>query len=359
MKRRQSRNKILTSSSERRKKIFLEGVVKRGSNAKWNAFCRVIRCVVKVSLLLAFIGGVVWASTEGYQKFFWRNETYMLTDVRFTTDGSLTRSQVIEVTKFRTGSNILSYDMNAASEALRSLPQVESCKIRRYLPNRFEISVVERKPVAWVTSKLSKDPGTSRHSHLVDARALVFQPKNTPHEYGSLPVIGGVELGDLEPGKPLRKAEVVATIDLLHKVSATSQFKVRAIDVSKGYCIVVTDQKNSQLTFGLDDIDGQLRRLSAVEGEVALIGQEIQTINLIPTRNVPVTFKIPPPPELDDIDAPEPAPAPKPKTSVAGKGGTSIFRDKAQPALKKFEAPKSKDAPRKEINGVLKRFQPV
>jgi hypothetical protein len=359
MKRRQSRNRSLTSTSEHRGKIFLEGVVKRGSNAKWTAFRRFARCVTKVSLLAAFCVGAYWASTAGYQKFFWRNPTYTLTDVRFTTDGSLTRQQAIDVTKFHPGNNIFSYKVDIATEALNRLPQVESCKIRRYLPNRLEINVVERKPVAWVTARLSKDPGTSPHSHLVDARALVFEPKDTPHEYDSLPVIGGVVIGDLEPGKPIHKAEVVATIDLLRKVGATSQFKVRAVDVSKGYCVVVTDHKNSQLTFGLDDIDGQLLRLSAVENEVALIGQEIQTINLMPTRNVPVTFKIPPPPEDDDIDAPEPAPSPKAKTPPATKPGNSISRDKSQPVLKKFEPSKSKDSPRKEGNGVLKRFQSV
>jgi cell division septal protein FtsQ len=356
MKRRRSRNKSLTTSRERRKQYFVEGVVKRGSSETWGAFRRWTGHLIKLTFIAALCVGAYYGSTEGFQTYFWRNPTYLLKEVGFTTDGSLTRQQAIDVTKFHPGNNILSYNLEAAREALAKLPQVDHSRIRRYLPNRIEITVVERKPVAWVSSAQTNDPDKARHSHLLDARALVFQPRNIPHEYNSLPVIGGVELGDLEPGKPLRKAEVVATIELLHRVGATSQFKARAIDVSKGYCFVVTDQKNSQLTFGLDDIDGQLRRLMAVEGEATLIGQEIQTINLIPSRNVPVTFKIPPAPESDELDAPEPSQSAKSKGPLLTKPGNAISKDKTQPAAKKIESQKPKETPRKESNGMLKRF---
>ena len=72
MKRR-SRNQSLTSSSERRKKFLIEGVVKRGSNETWIAFRRWISRFVKVTFLAALTAGIYWACTEGFQKFFWRN----------------------------------------------------------------------------------------------------------------------------------------------------------------------------------------------------------------------------------------------------------------------------------------------
>jgi cell division septal protein FtsQ len=211
------------------------------------------------------------------------------------------------------------------------------------MPNRLEIAVRERKPTAWLASAPGDKP--AEPTHLLDARGMVFQPKYILPEFKTLPTIAGVQTEDLEPGKPIRKAEVVAALELLKRTRETGAFKVVSIDVSKAYCLVATDHKRAQLTFGLDDIAEQLDRLSAVRGEATLIGQEIQTINLIPKRNIPVTFMQPVAPETDDGDAPPVARViAKPKTDSPAKD-----KEKARPS--------KKDAPGKDGNGILKRFR--
>jgi cell division protein FtsQ len=351
-----TRNARLTSDRDRRRQFFVEGVVKRGTNATWTGICRWTWRCIKVLLVAALVAGAYWGATEGWRQLFWNNPSYALKEVSFTTDGSLTREQALQVTRLAITENIFSYKLPAVREALRNLPQVESAEVRRYLPNRIEISVVERKPVAWITARLAQDPSKSPRSHLLDARGLVFQPKHTPYEYGSLPVIGGVELEDLEPGKPIRKAEVVAALELLRRIRETGDFKVQAIDVSKGYAIVATDQKHAQLTFGLDDIDGQLQRFGSVQGEAALIGQDVQTVNLMLTRNIPVTFMTPPPPEPPEPTAPEPSHGTRAKEASGQKPGNSGSKIKAMPAARKDEPSRPKDGPRKDGDGPLKRF---
>jgi len=125
---------------------------------------------------------------------------------------------------------------------------------------------------------------------------------------------------------------VLAALELLKRTRETGAFKVLSIDVSKAYCLVATDQKRAQLTFGLDDITGQLDRLSAVRGEAALIGQEIQTINLI-RFGTSRHFHAAVPAENDDaLD-----PAPPRAVVVKGKSGndaTSSTKDKTKPAAK-------------------------
>ena len=348
MKRTRPRNTRLSSERKRRQQFYVAGVTKRGSNATLLFLRRWTWRLMKLTFFAALGYGIYYGATEGWQRFFWKNPDYALQVVSFATDGSLTREQALAVTKLKTGGNIFSYDRSAARDALRNLPQVESAEVRRYLPNRIDINVTERKPVAWVTSNLPADPAKTPHSHLLDARGLVFQPKQTLHEYDSLPVIGGVELGDLEPGKPIRKAEVVAALELLRRVRDTGDFKIYTIDVSRGYCIVATNQKRSEFTFGLDDIDGQLRRLGEVQIETALRGQEVQTVNLMLARNVPVRFFIPPPPEPPEPTTPEPSRTPKIRDSLINRTSPSSARDKP--------ATNPKDPPKKQKNGVLKRF---
>ena len=350
MKRRRPRNKRLTSDKDHRKKYFVEGVVKRGSNETWIAIRSSLSRFVKVILLAALAGGLYYGATQGWRKLFWKNPDYALSEIHFITDGSLTREQACVTAKLKTGENIMSYSRGAIRDALQALPQVESAEVTRYLPNRIEIAVRERKPTAWLASAPDDKSGAAEPTHLLDARGMVFQPKHIPHEFRTLPTIGGVQTEDLEPGKPIRKAEVVAALELLKRTRETGVFKVVSIDVSKAYCLVATDHKRAQLTFGLDDIAEQLDRLSAVRGEATLIGQEIQTVNLIPKRNIPVTFMQPTQQEIDDGEPPPPVARviAKPKADAPAK-------DKARPAGKRSE-PSKKETPAKD-GGLLKRFR--
>jgi cell division protein FtsQ len=357
MKRRRASNKRLTSNRERRKQYFVKGVVKRGTTPAWVGFRRWAWRLTRAAILLALAGGACYGAFKGWRTFFWDNPDYALRDIRFTTDGSLTREQAIQIANLHPGRNIYSYRLSAAREALRALPQVESADVRRYLPGRVEVSIHERAPVSWISAAATDSHSKTGRTHLLDANGRVFQPKRILREYEPLPVIGGVELEDLEPGKPIRKAEVVASLDLLRRVRESREFKVLSVDVSKGYCFTVVDQRNSRLTFGLDDISGQLARLATIQHEAELIGQEIQTVNLMPRRNVPVTFKIPPPPEPEDDD--QPAPARNSKGGETPRKPTknpSSSAGKSSPAEKKQIPSKPKEPPKNESNGLLKRF---
>ena len=355
MKRRNKKNQRLTSDRERLKKFLIPGVVKRGVNPAWIGIRRWLWRLVKVTALIAVIGGAAYGGMVGWQKLFWNNPDYALNEIGFVSDGSLTREQAIQAGKLQPGRNIYSYKTEAAREAIGKLPQVATVEVVRYPPHRIEVTVVERKPVAWVAAKASANSAKTDHAYLLDDSGIVFQPKHTPDEYAPMPVIGGVQTEDIEFGSPIRKAEVVAALELLRRVRETGEFKVQSIDVSKGYCFTVTNQRRSRLTFGLDEIAAQLQRLNAVQAEAALIGQDIETVNLMPRRNIPVTFMVPPPPEPPEDDTPPRAPkardASAPKTN-----GSASSKEKSTPAAKKTTPSKPKPAPQNDSNRVLKRF---
>lgn len=349
MSKRRITNKKLTTAREHRKKYIIKGVVKRGTNPHIQAAGRSAGRLLKVLFVVSLLAGLGIGAKEGYRKLFWENPDYSLKEVRYTTDGSLTREMAIAVTGFKEGGNIFSYRLDSGRDALKALPQVESVEIRRYLPNRIEIAVTERKPVAWVTAHISDDPAKSERSHLLDARGLVFKPKRLLPEYDPLPVIGGVEMGDIVPGKPLAKIEIMAALDLLRRTNESGDFKILSMDVSKGYCITVTDQKRAQLTFGLDDLESQLKRLMAVQREVALVTREVKTVNLMLARNIPVTYVTSPDAEPEPVME-----APIPKAKLIGADPAKGAKP-APTGTKKND--KNKDTPKSEGDGVLKSFR--
>jgi cell division septal protein FtsQ len=358
MKRKRPSNQRLTSDRDRRKKYFVDGVVKRGTNETWLAFWRWTWRLVKVCVVLALLGGIGWGATVGWKKFFWQNPDYSLTDITFATDGTLTRDQARAVAKVKPGANIYSYKTWQIRDALLTLPQVETVEVVRYLPNRIEVTVKERKPTAWLAAAPGEKSAAPKPTHLLDANGIVFQPRVILPEVKSLPIIAGVQTEDLEPGKKIHKAEVLAALDLLRRTRDAGSLKVTTVDVSKGCYMVATDQKRAQITFGLDDVAGQVDRLGAVRNEASLIGQEIATINLIPMRNIPVTFMQPEPAESDDASEPAVIPRAIPVKSKTGSDATSSSKekDKPKPARRSEPATKPKDEPKGE-SGLLKRFR--
>ena len=72
-----------------------------------------------------------------------------------------------------------------------------------------------------------------------------------------------------------------------------TRFQIREIDVSKGYCLLVTDKNRTQVTFGFDNLDTQLQRLEQFLVYSDDSKQELATVNLLVQRNIPVTFAKP------------------------------------------------------------------
>src|SRR5947209_13289884 len=69
-----------------------------------------------------------------------------------------------------------------------------------------------------------------------------------------------------------------------------TRFQIREIDVSKGYCLMVTDKNHTRVTFGFDNLDTQLQRLEQFLVYSDDTKQELATVNLLVQRNIPVTF---------------------------------------------------------------------
>ena len=62
------------------------------------------------------------------------------------------------------------------------------------MPAEIDIQIVERKPIAWITSEQSRcrDPFASDAAFLVDARGVLMKEKKLLPEYLGLPLIVGL-----------------------------------------------------------------------------------------------------------------------------------------------------------------------
>jgi cell division protein FtsQ len=347
------RNQRVTKPRQRKQQHLLE-VTARRDKATQQRNRAILGFTCKLLLLSSLIAGAYIGSREALRVYLWENPDYFLSDIRVTTNGALTREQILTTAGIVEGKNIFEIDLDQARAALDQLPQVERVELQRVLPSRINVGITERRPIAWVTKRSDEDPTTSEKAFLIDARGVVMRTKTILPEFLHLPIISGVEVENLAPGQKVRTFEMQSALELVRLNADSTRFQVRNIDVAKGYCLVVTDQKRAQITFGLDRVDQQLERLNRLLDHLEPEHREIQTVNLLVERNVPVTFapeepvELEPPSQLEPVAAAT-APAakvPAPETKKAlpvetrkAVPATSTKKSRSEPVPSKRKSP--------------------
>ena len=287
------RNLRMSNSRQRRQQHLLDVKV-RSRRATQHRNRRVLVVVSKIVLVVGLCFGVCIGVREGARKFFFENPSYRLSRIEVQTDGTLQREQILKTTGLREGESIFRVNLARVHDALQQLPQVDEVQITRKLPSEIDIRITERKPVAWITGeKQITDPFAAEGAFLVDGRGVLMKEKKLLPEYLGLPLITGCTSEALEAGKIVGSFEAKAALELLRLSTRSfmqTRFQTREIDVSKGYCLLVTDKNHTQVTFGFDNIDGQLQRLEQFLVYSDDSKRELATVNLIVQRNIPVTF---------------------------------------------------------------------
>ena len=286
---RATKNHRVSKPKHRRHQHLLEVSVRRDI-ARVQRIRAVCLFVCKTVLFVSLIVGAYLGGKECLRRFLWENPDYYLAFVNVSTDGTLTHEQVRTTANIEIGRNIFTIDIAKAREELDAMPQVESVELQRVLPNRIEVRIFERRPIAWLAAKAGEDPSVSDKSFLVDSRGIAMQIKARLPEYLSLPVIAGVSMENLVAGQKVKSYEMQAALDLIRLNTDNTRFHPRTLDISKGYCVIVTDQSRRKVTFGLERVDQQVNRLMRYIEFSETSGRQIQTVNLMVERNTPVLF---------------------------------------------------------------------
>lgn len=291
-----SGNRRVSTTRQRRQQHLLDVKV-RARRASHHRNRRLLVASSKVALVLALIAGVYFGVRLGLSRFFFDNPDYRLSTIAIQTDGTLQRDQILKNAGLAEGLNIFSVNLAQVHDHLQQLPQVDEVQVERKMPNEIDITISERKPIAWITSeKAIADPFASEAAFLVDARGILMKEKKLLPEYLALPLITGCSSESLVPGETINSFEAKAALELLRLTTTSfmqTRFQIREVDVSKGYCLLVTDKNHTQVMFGFDELDRQMQRLEQFLVYSDDVQRPIETVNLLVARNIPVTFAQP------------------------------------------------------------------
>lgn len=344
------------STSKQRKHQHLLDVKVRAKKAAAKRTQRVFFSLCASILIAAALGAAAFGAKGALNALFFSNPDYSLKTVDVSVDGNLNRDTVLRTAQISVGQNIFSIDLPKLQDRLATLPQVEESHVRRILPDKLVITIQERRPVAWV---VPPDTNTGsfnfENAYMVDRRSILLKTKSLAPEYLGLPLIVGVDTSNVQPGQLLESDEVKAALDLIRADSEIlrGRLQIQSIDVSKGYALVVTDRQHASVTFDPDDIEWELKRLETIMNFCDQNNRELQTVNLMVQRNVPVTF-VPPAAAGPEVKPPERAPetAPPANSAVTPANSAVTPAPRAEPNASRGSRSKAK----KKKSGRLKPF---
>jgi hypothetical protein len=127
----------------------------------------------------------------------------------------------------------------------------------------------------------------------------------------SMPMLLGLRQMDLRPGQPVNSPVVKAALQLATEFAYSPMaglVDLKRIDVSTPDVLLVTTGQGSEVTFGLDDIDQQLRRWRSVHEIGLRTRRNLASLDLAVSNNVPARW-------LEAKVIPPPAKTPKPNRS--------------------------------------------
>src|SRR5256885_13177356 len=290
-----TRNRRLSNVRQRRQQHLLDVKVRSRRTTK-NRIRSAMDVLWKVALFVILCAAGYAGAREAVKRLFFENPDYHVQTIELQTDGTLPREQVLKAADLHEGANIFSVNLARVRDRIQELPQADEVEVVRKIPSEIDIRIVERKPVAWITSETEiNDPFASDAAFLVGARGVLMKQKKLLPEYLGLPLIVGCAGESLEAGKTIESPEAKTALQLLRLTESSflQRFQIREIDISKNYCLLVTDKNHSRIMFGLNDLEEQLRRLQVFLDYLVNTKQELETLNLVAQRNIPVTFTSP------------------------------------------------------------------
>ena len=234
------------------------------------------------------------------QVAFYRNPDFRLQVIDLNANPVIDELRVASVIGIDLTSNpsLFDVDVSNATEQLKALPEITDAKLERHLPDTLVVRVTPRVPKAWIRcaeagiSEVRKTGGL-----LVDQDGVAYQcPESQINSTLRLPVIDLPATEDAKPaaGKRIEQPELgyaLALIKAICEVDADGMQWIDSIRQANKWSLELVTRDGTTALFGLGDHRRQIENLRAALAHAGSRGYVIDSINLIPKYNTPITIR--------------------------------------------------------------------
>jgi cell division protein FtsQ len=205
----------------------------------------------------------------------------------------------------RAGRNILLLSTEDIAEDVEGLPWIDDATVDRMLPGTVRVRVEERRP--GLTLSLAESRWT------IDLHGHVLQEGVVDKK---LPVLAGVEVGELEEGARLRTDEAMDAVRAYRSLSRKIRSEVVAIFAPTIERITFTLADGSTIRFGAaEQLAAKNEVLTSLLQKLRREGRRAGYIDVRVPTSPAVTEASPTPAPTVTVPAPAPSPLPSPSAT--------------------------------------------
>lgn len=281
----------------------------------WFGFLKVLGRLTRLAAVLAVVAAAGWGVWRGIEHAFYKNPDFRLQVLDLNPNPVIDELRVASVAGIDLTANpsLFEIDVSDMEEKLRALPEVTSARVERHLPGTLVVRVIPRSPKAWVLSPAAGITDTRKAGALlVDDQGFAYPcPELQLADAQHLPIIElpASEEFPILPASKIKQRELNPCFLLLDSARAAdpeAAHWIETIRPANDWSLEIITREGTCATFGLDDHARQMASLRAALDHAGEKGYGIDTINLIPKYNIPVTVRNGVPPKAVPVPEVEP-----------------------------------------------------
>jgi cell division protein FtsQ len=251
------------------------------------------------SLLLA--GLVLWRGGQWLlDRLIYENDAFAIQEIGVQTDGVLTAEAIRRWAMVKKGENLMALDLMRVKRDLELQPFIQSVAVERVLPHTLNLQVSEREPIAQtiVTTVLAKGQLTQA-IYDFDEDAYTMKPLDPRWRTGPpplnqrLPILVGVQAGDVQLGRPSEAPQIRAALRLISEFDhspMTGMAELERINVAIPEILRVTTTQGAEISFSFNNLETQLGRWRMIYDQYQKWGKAIASLDLSISNNLPVRW---------------------------------------------------------------------
>jgi cell division septal protein FtsQ len=262
---------------------------------------RIVGIGLTAIFTLAIVGFVLWRGGHWLlDGLVYKNDAFAIQQIDVQTDGVLTVEAIRNWAMVKTGENLMALDLMRVKRDLELQPAIEFVAVERILPHTLKLSVSEREPIAQTIVTVGRTGGgLTQAIYDFDPNGYTMKPLDPrlrtapPPASERLPILVGVQAGDVQLGRPAESPQIQAALKLLQEFDHSPMagiVELQRINVSLPEILEVTTTQGAVVTFSLHHFDTQLHRWRLIYDQYQKWGKAIASIDLSIANNLPVRW---------------------------------------------------------------------
>jgi len=258
---------------------------------------------VVFSLVLG--GFLVWhAGHWMLNRLVYENSAFAIERIEVQTDGAIPVEQLRRWMGVKPGDNLFALDLLRVAHDLELVSLIQSVSVERIPPHALRVRVTEREPLAQVHQAQPRPGGgVDLVPFQLDLEGYVLMPLEiAPGTSGSagasaasesLPFIDGINPRSIQVGHRIESPQLQAALQLVAAFVHSPMnglVDLKRINISSPEVLVVTTGQGSEVTFGLSELDQQLRRWHEIFDMAQRLSKGIATLDLAVSNNIPARW---------------------------------------------------------------------